>query len=528
MQAHDLLEHVRSVFVRMTRYPDEVVVAGADLEQDLGIDSVKRGEILATLRAEFGLPDALKATPDELRTVARVSDFLARTLAANAGDGPRGGAAGDAGRVEGHAAVNGHTNGHGAVNGHTNGHGAVNGHTNGHAAVNGHTNGHAAVNGHTNGYEAANGHVNSYEAVKAPPPAAAGEALRVVVQALADATRHPVELLVPDARLEDDLGIDRRRRDEVRALLRQRGALPDALAGALDEVHTVGELARLLDAAPPATPPLAAAARAPAAPAAARRPAPAAEAGLAGKTVLVTGSSRGVGRAIAAKLGRAGARVVVNSFHSRDDGEAVADEIRSAGGDAVHLWGSVANAAHIEKLFEAIEREVGELHHFVSNASNGRFGPLEQTTPEHWELAFRTNVIGYHQCALRAARLMERHGGGRIVALSSNGSSRYLEHFGAMGAVKAAVESLTRALAVELAPRNVQVNCVSAGPIYGHVTSNYPDHERILPYWESRTPGGRLCTEDDAADAVLLLLSNGARMINGATVTVDGGGSLCI
>jgi len=192
------------------------------------------------------------------------------------------------------------------------------------------------------------------------------------------------------------------------------------------------------------------------------------------------------------------------------------------------VWGSVANPAHVEAIFEAIDREVGELHHFVSNASNGRFAPLEQTTPEHWELAFRTNVMGYHQCAVRAARRMERHGGGRIVALSSNGSSRYLEHFGAMGAVKAAVEALTRALAVELAPRNVQVNAIAAGPIYGHVTSHYPDHDRILPYWESRTPGGRLCSEEDVAAAVLLLLSEGARMINGATVTVDGGGSLCI
>jgi enoyl-[acyl-carrier protein] reductase III len=250
---------------------------------------------------------------------------------------------------------------------------------------------------------------------------------------------------------------------------------------------------------------------------------------LAGKTVLVTGSSRGLGRAIAAALGRAGARVVVNSFHSRDEGEAVVAAIRGAGGDAAHVWGSVANPAHVEAMFETIARDVGDLHHFVSNASNGRLGPLEQTTPEHWELAFRTNVVGYHQCALRAARMMERHGGGRIVAVSSNGSTRYLEHFGAMGAVKAAVEALTRALAVELAPRNVQVNSVAAGPIYGHLTSHhYPDHERILPYWESRTPGGRLCSEEDVAAAVLLLLADGARMINGATVTVDGGGSLRI
>ncbi|AUX34151.1 MULTISPECIES: SDR family oxidoreductase [Sorangium] len=513
MQAQDLLEHVRSVFVRMTRYPDEVVVPDADLEQDLGIDSVKRGEILATLRADFGLSDALKATPDELRTVARVSDFLSRTLTARSDVAPWADVAGGGWHANGHAEPAGQVGGHAEPAGQVGGHAEPARHANGHAEPAGRASGHAAP---ASGPAASNG--------AASAAAAAGEALRAVVEALADATRHPAELLVPDARLEEDLGIDRRRRDEVRALLRQRGALPDGLAGALDEARTVGDLARLLGAPPPAQ---AAAARAPAAPAA-QRATPAPGASLAGKTILVTGSSRGLGRAIAAKLGRAGARVVVNSFHSRDDGDAVADEIRGAGGDAVHVWGSVANPAHVDKLFEAIARDVGELHHFVSNASNGRFGPLEQTTPEHWELAFRTNVIGYHQCALRAARLMERHGGGRIVALSSNGSSRYLEHFGAMGAVKAAVESLTRALAVELAPRNVQVNCVSAGPIYGHVTSNYPDHERILPYWESRTPGGRLCTEEDVADAVLLLLSDGARMINGATLTVDGGGSLCI
>ncbi|WP_437774455.1 SDR family oxidoreductase [Sorangium sp. So ce1097] len=424
MQSHDLLEHVRSVFVRMTRYPDEVVVADADLEQDLGIDSVKRGEILATLRTDFGLPDALKATSDELRTVASVSAFLSRTIASRGGAAPRGAGADDSGVANGHAAPAGYANGHHAAPaGYANGH---------HAAPAGYANGHTAPAGYSNGHTAPPGHAHAITPARAPAAIAA------------------------------------------------------------------------------------------------QRPMPAAGAGLAGKTVLVTGSSRGLGRAIATKLGRAGARVVVNSFHSRDDGEAVADEIRGAGGDAVHVWGSVANPAHIDRLFEEIARDVGELHHLVNNASNGRFGPLEQTTPEHWELAFRTNVIGYHLCALRAARLMERHGGGRIVALSSNGSSRYLEHFGAMGAVKAAVESLTRALAVELAPRNVQVNCVSAGPIYGHVTSSYPDHERILPYWESRTPGGRLCTEEDVADAVLLLLSDGARGVNGATLTVDGGGSLCI
>ncbi|WP_437751801.1 SDR family oxidoreductase [Sorangium sp. So ce1389] len=498
MQSHDLLEHVRSVFVRMTRYPDEVVVADADLEQDLGIDSVKRGEILATLRADFGLPDALKATPDELRTVASVSDFLSRTIAARPGAAPRNGDAGGGG----HAEAARHANGHGEAArhaGHANGHGEAAGYANGHAEAARHANGHVEPAGYANGHAEPAGYANGHVA---PARHANGH-----VAAAGYANGHAEPSGYANGHVEPAGYAN----GHVEPARHANGHA--AAAG-----YTNGHAA----AAGYANGHAATAAPAP------RRPAPAARAALAGKTVLVTGSSRGLGRAIATKLGRAGARVVVNSFHSRDDGEAVADEICAAGGDAVHVWGSVANVAHLDKLFETIERDVGELHHFVSNASNGRFGPLEQTTPEHWELAFRTNVIGYHQCALRAARLMERRGGGRIVALSSNGSSRYLEHFGAMGAVKAAVESLTRALAVELAPRNVQVNCVSAGPIYGHVTSNYPDHERILPYWESRTPGGRLCTEEDVADAVLLLLSDGARMINGATLTVDGGGSLCI
>ncbi|WP_438003370.1 SDR family oxidoreductase [Sorangium sp. So ce321] len=513
MQSHDLLEHVRSVFVRMTRYPDEVVVADADLEQDLGIDSVKRGEILATLRADFGLPDALKATPDELRTVASVSDFLTRTIAARPGAAPRSGDAGGGGHAEaarhanghgeaaGHA---GHANGHGEPAGYANGHGEASRHANGHVEPARYANGHVEAAGYANGHAEPAGYANGHAE---PAGYANGH-----VEPARYANGHAEPAGYANGHAEPARYANGHAEPAVYANGHAEPAR-HASGHAEPARHAGGHAATV--------------ARAPAAPAP-RRPAPAARAALAGKTVLVTGSSRGLGRAIATKLGRAGARVVVNSFHSRDDGEEVADEICAAGGDAVHVWGSVANVAHLDKLFETIERDVGELHHFVSNASNGRFGPLEQTTPEHWELAFRTNVIGYHQCALRAARLMERRGGGRIVALSSNGSSRYLEHFGAMGAVKAAVESLTRALAVELAPRNVQVNCVSAGPIYGHVTSNYPDHERILPYWESRTPGGRLCTEEDVADAVLLLLSDGARMINGATLTVDGGGSLCI
>jgi enoyl-[acyl-carrier protein] reductase III len=413
------------------------------------------------LRADFGLSESLRAAPEELRTVASVADLIGRALAPApraAAIPPSAGARGSSPPV-------------------------------------------AERTRTTAPARPTNGH--------SPAPA-----LSLVVDTFAEATRHPRDLLVPEARLEEDLGIGPARTAEILDLLGTRAKLPQPPAGS---PHTLGDVARLLgrggrpaEPDPEPQPP----------------PARARSAELAGKTILVSGSSRGLGRVVALRLAELGARVIVNSFHSRDQGEEVADVIRRAGGQALHLWGSVANPGHVDRMFAALEREAGELHGYVSSASNGRFAPLEEITPEHWELAFRTNVIGFHQCALRAARLMERSGGGRVVAVSSNGSSRYLEHFGAMGAVKAAIESLARALAVELAPRKVQVNCVAAGPIYGAVTSGYPDHERLLPYWESRALGSRLCCEEDVAEAIQFLLSDRARMINGATLTVDAGGGV--
>src|SRR5262249_37679302 len=143
------------------------------------------------------------------------------------------------------------------------------------------------------------------------------------------------------------------------------------------------------------------------------------------------------------------------------------NEIRSEFGQATHLWGSVAHVDHINQTFREIERRFGRLDYYVHNAADGMLVRLEQAKESHWEKAFRTNVVGYHLCAMQAARIMQRNGGGRIVALSSTGARRYLENYGVMGPVKAAVETLTMYLARELGPCNVQVNAVSACPIYG-------------------------------------------------------------
>lgn len=203
-------------------------------------------------------------------------------------------------------------------------------------------------------------------------------------------------------------------------------------------------------------------------------------------------------------------------------GEATAAEIRQAGGSAHHLWASVANTAQLNKMFDTIEQQFGGLDFFISNASNGLLAPLDVIQPEHWEKALRTNVIGLHQCALRCRPLMKARGGGRIITMSSVAAHRYVDYFGCMGPMKAAVESLTKFLAVEFQSDNIRVNCLSAGAVYGDLVEKWPDRDRLLPIWEAGA-GGRLCTSADLATFVEYLLSDGAAMVNGSILVMDGG-----
>ncbi len=244
---------------------------------------------------------------------------------------------------------------------------------------------------------------------------------------------------------------------------------------------------------------------------------------LSGRVALVTGSGRGVGRTIARLLAMRGATVIVNSFHSRDAGDRTAAEINDQGGQAIHLWGSVANSGHVDNIFDEITERVGQLDILVCNASDGRIGSFANVTPEDWERAFRTNVVGHYQCAMRASRLMELQGGGSIVTMSSIAARRYVEGLGGQGVVKAAVESMTRHLACELAPLGIRVNCISGGPVYGQVMSMYSESRATMNYWETLVLDNELCSPMDLAYTVAFLVSDEARGVNGAIWNVDHG-----
>jgi NAD(P)-dependent dehydrogenase (short-subunit alcohol dehydrogenase family) len=177
----------------------------------------------------------------------------------------------------------------------------------------------------------------------------------------------------------------------------------------------------------------------------------------------------------------------------------------------------------VEAIFEQIEQTYGGLDFFVSNASNGMLGRLEDLTPEHFEKAYRTNVIGLHQCALRAVNLMKRRGGGKIITLSSPACHGYVDYFGCMATVKAAVESLTKTMAIEFARYNIQVNCISPGPIYGDLLNKWPESKRLIAEWEQATVCDRLCVDRDVSHFIAYLLGDAVKLFTGSVLVMDGG-----
>ena len=185
--------------------------------------------------------------------------------------------------------------------------------------------------------------------------------------------------------------------------------------------------------------------------------------------------------------------------------------------------GSFANPAHVDAMFQQIEAEYGGLDILVCNASDGRIGSFLDLQPEDWDRAFRTNVVGHHQCAVRASRLMRPRGGGSIVTLSAVGAHQFIDGLGAQGVVKASVESLTRYLACELGGYGIRVNCVAGGPVYGDLISKFPEARATQDYWESIIPDGQLCDPLDLAETIAFLVSDAARGINGAVWMADHG-----
>jgi enoyl-[acyl-carrier protein] reductase III len=499
---------IQEIFAQVTRYPLEVLDPSSGLEEDLGIDSVKLGEVFAVLREKYSLPEKLDIPREKFKTIAGIAEALQDYL-------------------------------RGAV----------------------------VMTPEPAGVSAL-----PEELTASPSHNGNGFGSPVDVQAsvreiFAQVTRYPLEVLDPESGLEEDLGIDSVKLGEVFAVLREKYNLPEKLDIPREKFRTIAGIAEGLQeyfsksAASPG--PFVSSNGADAhrshgeLPAAISQPSsgqdslsvlfegiqakavmtadvesqPAAlysyekptSKPFTGKVIFVSGSGRGLGKDVATYLAGLGASLVINSFHSRAKGEQTVEEIRDLGGEAIHLWGSMANPEHVDRVFDEIEAQYGHLDFFIGNASNGMLARLEDITVEHWEKAYRTNVVGLHQSALRAVKLMRLRGGGKIITLSSPAAHGYVDYFGCMGTVKAAVESLTRSMAIEFAPYNIQVNCVSPGPVYGELLKKWPESDRLIKQWEGNTAAGHLCEARDVSHFIAYLLSEPVKLFTGSVLVMDGG-----
>jgi len=249
-----------------------------------------------------------------------------------------------------------------------------------------------------------------------------------------------------------------------------------------------------------------------------------------GKVVLVTGSGRGIGREIALRFAREGADLVVNFFRNRQPAEDTATEIRTLGVKALVIKANVGDLDDLNSIFDQIESSFGRLDVMIHNAASGFNRPSLKQRPKGWEWTMNINARSLLFGAQRAAKMMQRNGGGKIVAISSLGSERVLPDYVAVGASKAALESLIRYLGVELAPMDIIVNAVSPGIVKTKALDHFPviaeAKQEMMSEVASRTPTGRLCTAEDVANIVYFLCTPQANMICGQTIIVDGGYSL--
>jgi enoyl-[acyl-carrier protein] reductase III len=243
------------------------------------------------------------------------------------------------------------------------------------------------------------------------------------------------------------------------------------------------------------------------------------------KTVLVTGSGRGIGRGIALHFARQGADVVVNFFRNRKPAEETATEIEKLGRKALVVKANVGDIDAIKDLFQQTEETFGGLDIFVSNAASGFNRPVMEQKVKGWDWTMDINARAFLFASQEAVRLMEKRGGGQIVAITSPGGDRVMPEYIVVGASKAALNSLTRYMAVELAEKNIRVNAVSPGVVATDVIQHFEtlSEEGVLDKIAVATPTGRLVTPEDVAGVVAFLCSPAAEMICGQVIIVDGG-----
>ncbi|MFC8593062.1 SDR family oxidoreductase [Streptomyces atroolivaceus] len=248
---------------------------------------------------------------------------------------------------------------------------------------------------------------------------------------------------------------------------------------------------------------------------------------LRGRVALVTGAAKSLGADIVRRLAQGGAHVIVNYFHSVEQAELLRAELERAGHSCEFIRASVAKTSEIDRMFDLVQERHGGLDILVNNAAGGAFLPLFDIDDTYWQRAWSTNVMGAYHCSRRAAELMKGREGASILCLSSVGAHQPVPGYGPGGVTKAALESLVRYLALELAGQGVRVNTVLLGSVDSEIVVNLDDPAAV-----HTDPAGtselmrRTLSTPDAAKLICHLLHEDTAFITGQTIVADGGISI--
>jgi enoyl-[acyl-carrier protein] reductase III len=245
---------------------------------------------------------------------------------------------------------------------------------------------------------------------------------------------------------------------------------------------------------------------------------------LVGKIVLVTGGTRGLGRSIALQLARAGATVHAGYFSNEAAAEAFRTEVAEQGLSCHTVKANLMTSSGIQALHDHVAQSSGRLDALVYNSATGVHKPLAELTQRHLATVWQVNVGAFFDLSVKLLPLLSA--GARIVAISSEGAQRAVDHYGAVGSSKGALEALSRQMAAEWASRNIHVNVVAPGLLRTDTLAALPNAERRVQTEGEQNPLGRLVTLEEVACVVHFLCSAASEGVVGETINVDGGKSI--
>ncbi|MQG19094.1 MAG: enoyl-[acyl-carrier-protein] reductase FabL [SAR202 cluster bacterium] len=241
------------------------------------------------------------------------------------------------------------------------------------------------------------------------------------------------------------------------------------------------------------------------------------------KIVFVTGGSRGIGKTIALEFASLGADIAFNYFRRDKQALETQNEIEKKGVRCLKIRSNLSDTTKVKGMFQEINNYYGKLDILINNAASGVQKSAAELEEKHWDWTMNINAKAPWICSIEASKLMSS--GGSIVNITSEGSRHVLPYYFSVGTSKAALESLTRYLAVELSQKNISVNAVSGGYIETDALDSFPNKDSMLES-SQKTLIDRSVSKKDVADAVVFLCSEKGNAIRGQVIVVDGGASL--